>query len=74
MAAGAISADAARPSLDSAGFYWVSLTWGDVQILELYGEKEEKKKQRLVKLLTAPLMFQVVLTIFTAKTPSALFK
>ena len=39
MAAGAISADAAGPSLDSTGFYWVGSVWGHVQDLETREEE-----------------------------------
>lgn len=40
MTAGAISADAAGPSLDSTGFYWVTSVWSDVQNLEKDRDRE----------------------------------
>lgn len=47
MAAGAISADAAGPSLYSREFYWVGAAWNDVQILEV-DRKKGRDRRRVV--------------------------
>lgn len=45
MAAGAISADAAWPSLDSAEIYWVGAARSDVQNLEVGRERLETQRK-----------------------------
>lgn len=47
MAAGAISADTAGPSLDSTELYWVGAAWKDVQILEV-DRKKGRDRRRVV--------------------------
>lgn len=52
MAAGAISADAAGTSLDSAEFFWVCTAWKDVQILK---GRQRRQTESLFNLSITPL-------------------
>lgn len=52
MAAGAISADAVGPSLDSTEFYWVGAARNDVQILQVDRKRVETEGESLFNLTT----------------------
>lgn len=75
MAAGAISAEAAGPSLDSTEFCWVGAAWKDVQILEVE-KRVETEGESLFNLSVTPLrepsheLFLLAVIVFT----SAAFK